>query len=95
MYERALRRTQVDPAVGLQALQRFAHRLPADSQILGEFVLDQVLAPLQGAVHDQLHDRVVDGLAQRGRTLDAPRGSVGQRMMLRSLTALGRAWGGK
>jgi hypothetical protein len=66
VLERALRGAEVDPAVGLQALQGFTHRLPADAEVLGQFVFDQVLAPLQGALHDQVHDRVVDGLDAEG-----------------------------
>ena len=95
VHERALRGAQVDPAVGLQPLQGFTHRLPADAEVLGQFVFDQVLAPLQGALHDQVHDRVVDGLAQGRGTLHPARGSVGQRVMLRSLAALTWTRGGK
>ena len=84
VHERALRGAEVDPAVGLQTLQGFTHRLPADAEVLGQFVFDQVLAPLQGALHDQVHDRVVDGLAQGRGTLHPARGSVGQRVMLRA-----------
>ena len=67
VHERALRGTEFDPAVGLQALQGFSHRLTADAEVLGQFGLDDVLAPLQGAVDDQFHDRVVDGLAEGSR----------------------------
>ena len=80
VYERALRGPEVDPAVGLQTLQGFTHRLPADAEVFGKFVFDQVLASLQGALHDQVHDRVVDGLTQGRRTLHPARGSVGQRV---------------
>ena len=78
MHERTLRGAKVDPTVGLQPLQRFAHRLPADTEVFGEFVLDQVLTALQGALHDQVHDRVVHSLAQRRGALDSPSGTVGQ-----------------
>jgi hypothetical protein len=62
--KRALRRPKIDPPVGLQPLQGFAYRLPTYAQILSKFVLDQMLAALQRALHDQVHDRVVDGLPQ-------------------------------
>ena len=78
VHESALRGAELDPAVGLQTLQGFSHRLPADAEVLRQFVLDQVLAALQGAVHDQFHDRVVDGLAQGSGTLHPARGAVGQ-----------------
>ena len=83
VHESALRGAELDPAVGLQALQGFSHRLPADAEVLGQLVLDQVLAALQGAVHDQFHDRVVDGLAQGSGTLHPTRGAVGQHVFPR------------
>ena len=95
MHESALRGTKVDPAVCLQALQGFAHRLPADAEVLRQLVLDQVLAPLQRSVHDHFHDRVVDGLAQGRGTLHPARGSVGQHVTPRSLVTLVRTSSGK
>ncbi len=93
VHEGALRGTELDPAVGLQALQGFSHRLPADAEVLGQFVLDEVLAPLQGAVHDQFHDRVVDGLAKGSGTQHPGRGGVGQHVALRSVLTLARTRG--
>jgi len=94
VHEGALCGTELDPAVGLQTLQGFSHRLPADAEVLRELVLDQVLAPFQGSVHDQFHDRFVDGLAQGGGTLHPSRGSVGQHVR-RSRGPTTRTLGGK
>ena len=70
--EGALGGPQVDPAVGLEPLQRLAHGLAADPEVLGELGLDQVLAGLEGAADDQLGQGVVHGLPQRCRAGDAP-----------------------
>jgi hypothetical protein len=53
--------------------------LPADTEVLSQLALDQMLALLQSAVHDQFHDGVVDRLAQRRRPLHPTRGPVGRR----------------
>lgn len=72
VHEGALGGTEVDPAVGLEALEGFADRLAADTEVFGEFGFDEVLAGLEGAADDQFGQRVVDGLAQRCRAGDAP-----------------------
>ena len=79
VYEGALSGSELDPTVGLQALQRLSHGLTAHPEVVRQLGLDDVPTPLQGAVHDQLDDRVVDGLAKGGGT-QHPGGGVGQRV---------------
>ncbi|GHB45999.1 hypothetical protein GCM10010331_36860 [Streptomyces xanthochromogenes] len=71
MHERALRGTQIDPAIGAESLERLAHRLPGDPEPAGELTLDQVLAGAQGSGGDQFEEGVVDALAQRPRAAPA------------------------
>ena len=87
VHEGALPGTEFDPAVGLQALQGFSHRLTADAEVFGKFGLHDVLTPLQRAVDDQFHDRVVDGLAQGSGTQHPRRGGVGHHVGPRSAFA--------
>lgn len=49
MDERALWGAQVGPALGVQPLELFAHRLPRDPRVPGRFTFDQVPAGTEGA----------------------------------------------
>ena len=55
---------QIHPTLTLHALQRFPHRLPADPELGGQLVFDEVLARLQLARDDHLDEDVVHRLAQ-------------------------------
>lgn len=80
MDERALGGPQIDPAGGVQPLQRFADGLAADAEMVGELGLDEVLARLEGAVDDQVGQSVVDGLTQRSGPGDRAAGCHGGRV---------------
>jgi hypothetical protein len=62
VHEGALAGPQVDPPLGLHAVQRLADRLPADAELAGEVGLDHVLPGRQLTAHDQVDERVVHRL---------------------------------
>lgn len=70
VHERALRRPQIHPALGVQPLQRLPHRLPRHTEVTCELTLDQMLAGLQGAGRDEFEQRLVDTVAQRAGTFE-------------------------
>ncbi len=69
VHEGALGRLEIHPALGLQALQRLAHRLPAHAELAGQLTLHQVLPRPQRPLDDQVGERLVHGLPQGCRTL--------------------------
>jgi hypothetical protein len=69
VHEGALTGPQVDPPLGLHAVQRLADRLPADPELPGQVGLHHVLAGRQLTADDQVDQRVVNRLAQRHRPL--------------------------
>jgi hypothetical protein len=67
VHECSLGGSQVDPSLGLQALQCLADRLPAYPEWFGEFSLYQVLSRPKTATDDQLEERFIYDLSQQGR----------------------------
>ena len=65
VHEGALGGPEVDPALGVQPLQRLAHRLPGDAEVPGELALDEVLAGAERAGDDEFEQGLVDAVAQR------------------------------
>jgi hypothetical protein len=65
VHEGPLGRAQVDPAFGLQPVQRLTHRLPADTELAGQVGFHQVLTRLEIAPDDELDQGLVDGMTQR------------------------------
>ena len=58
-------RLELDEALAGERLQRFAHRVAADTEILGELVLEDALALRERAGDDPLADLVAHGDPQR------------------------------
>ena len=67
--ERAESGAKVHPALALHALQRLPNRLPADPELGGQLVFDQVRTRLQLTTDDHFDENVVHRLPQRCRTL--------------------------
>ena len=70
MHEGALAGPQVNPALGLQAMQGLTDRLAAHTQLPGQLGLHQMLAGPQPAPDDELHECLVNRLPQRHRPLN-------------------------
>lgn len=64
MDERALCGPQIDPPLGVEPLERLAHRLARDPEMAGQLALHEVLAGTESAGGDEFEQRLVDPLTE-------------------------------
>lgn len=69
---------EIDPALGVQALEGLTYGLAGDPEMAGEFALHQMLPGPQGAHGDEFEQRLVDTLAQRAGAFELGHGALWQ-----------------